>query len=372
MGTHLPVALARPQLPPYERLAPYLAQVDAAQFYTNGGPMSELLRHRLADHFGLHERSVVMASSGTAAITGLLLASAGRAQPERPYCICPSFTFVATAMAVQACGYIPYLVDIGKETWALDPVRLISLPCFERVGAVVVVAPFGKTMDLQGWQRFVEQTGLPVVVDAAACFDTLDAAAVLQTNVPLAISLHATKTLSTAEGGLMLGGDPEVMKRAAAAVNFGFLNARISEVAGFNGKLSEYHAAVGLADLDAWAEKRAGFLSTAAAYEAAAQSVGLEGILVNTERATPYANFLARNAESAARVTAAMDAEGIGWRRWYGYGLDGQPAFSHCFVEPLPITTEVSRCLVGLPFSLDLGSATAARVVKVVSAAAGY
>jgi len=371
MKNRLPVAVNRPQLPPYERIATFLAGVDAARFYTNGGALSELLRERLAEHFGLGKSNVGVTSSGTAAITGLLLATAGRAKPERPYCLCPSFTFVATAMAAQTCGYIPWLVDVDSETWAIEPEVLKTLPGLERVGAVVVVAPLGRMVALQKWHKFTEQCGVPVVVDAAACFDTIDPKEVLQTNVPVAISLHATKTLSTAEGGLMLSGSSMLVERAMAAVNFGFLITRRSELPGFNGKLSEYHAAIGLADLEGWNEKQSGFLSTAAAYEATAQSERLQGIITNSLRATPYAHFLARDATTAARVTSAMDAEGIGWRRWYGYGLDGQPAFKGCLVEALPNTDKITSCLIGLPFSWDLGPETAERIVKTISMAAG-
>lgn len=334
--------------------------------------MCEALRLRLVDHYGLDERLVALAGSGTAAITALLLAAAGRARPERPLCLCPSFTFVATAAAAQACGYTPWFVDIDPESWALDPLQLECLQGIDRVGAVLVVAPFGRMVDLHAWDSFSGRTGLPVVVDAAACFDTLDPVALRGTRIPVAVSLHATKTLSTAEGGIMLCGDAGLVGRAAAAVNFGFVDARVSMVPGFNGKLSEYHAIVGLADLDGWARKRAGFLGTAAAYATAAREIGLaDRILVNTTRATPYAHFIARSEAEAGKVTQALEAQGIEWRRWYGNGLAGQPAFSDCPAKPLPVTGDVASRVLGLPFSEDLDRMTVVRILQAIAGVSG-
>lgn len=200
-----------------------------------------------------------LASSGTAAITGLLLATAGRAGAARPLCVCPSYTFVATAVAAQSCGFTPFFADIDRQTLALSPEDVAALPEIGRVGAVVVVAPFGMMVDLAPWHDFSARTRIPVIVDAAACFDTVRPDAIRKSAVPVAVSLHATKTFSSAEGGLILCSDTDVVQRANKALNFGFEIARISEGPSLNGKMSEYHAMVGLADLEGWPEKRARF-----------------------------------------------------------------------------------------------------------------
>ena len=396
-----PIALSRPALPTADRLAPYLAQIDAARFYTNFGPLQDRLRHRLAGHLGIDPGGVGLAASGTLALAGLLLATAGRARPDRPFCACPSFTFPATAAAAQIAGYVPCLADIDPGTWALDPAAVAALPQADRLGAVLVVAPFGRMVDLHAWAAFSDRHGVAVAVDAAACFDTLDPAAITATRVPVAVSLHATKTLSTAEGGLMLCGDPEIVTGAVAALNFGFIADRSSAVPGLNGKLSEYHAAVGLADLDGWVAKRAGFLGAARAYAAAAEAAGIgvetgngaghggqaaasvaasdapsdaasDGagarLVVSPQAALPYAHLLARDGAGAARACAALSAAGIGWRRWYERGLHRQPAFADAPRGPLQASEDLAERLVGLPFAPDLADADAVRVVDVLRA----
>jgi dTDP-4-amino-4,6-dideoxygalactose transaminase len=126
------VLVCRPWLPPAEALIPYLRRADAARFYTNHGQLAGELTARLAAFYGLEARNAVLASNGTAAITGAILASAGRARADRDLCICPAYTFVATAVAAASCGYQPFLVDVDAETWALSPERLAGLPQLQR------------------------------------------------------------------------------------------------------------------------------------------------------------------------------------------------------------------------------------------------
>ncbi|WP_373502081.1 DegT/DnrJ/EryC1/StrS family aminotransferase [Aestuariivirga sp.] len=360
--------VCRPRLPPAARILPYLARADQARHYTNHGQLSEELARRLCDVFGVDRRRGVLASSGTAGLTGAMLAVAGRGRPEKSLCICPAFTFVATAIGAVTAGYEPYVVDIDAESWTLDPVALRNLPALKDAGVVVPVAPMGRTPDLDAWQAFQDDTGIPVVMDAAACFDTLDTAQLRRCSFPVMISLHATKTLSTAEGGLVLCGSDESAGLVTRALNFGFFESRESVGPSINGKLSEYHAAVGLADLDSWEEKRAGFLRTAASYRAAAQRHGLGNrIITDTDHANPYAHFLARDAEGADRAARALSQHHFDTRRWYSNGLQAQPFLARARRSPVPVTEDLAARLLGLPCACDLDPAKIDRIVQIIA-----
>ena len=104
------------------------------------------------------------------------------------------------------------------------------------------VAPFGAPFNIEEWDEFHRVTGIPVVIDAAAGFDTASAGL-----SPVMISLHATKAMGIGEGGLILCRDNNLAEQIRAARNFGFLGERVAEIPGMNAKLSEYGAAVGLA-----------------------------------------------------------------------------------------------------------------------------
>ncbi|MFN3722128.1 MAG: DegT/DnrJ/EryC1/StrS family aminotransferase [Paracoccaceae bacterium] len=366
------IRVSRPLMPTFEQLSPFLRQIDAARFYTNGGLLQGKLQHALAAHFGLQSDSIGLAGSGTAAIIGLLLGTAGRAMPSRPLCVCPAYTFAATACAAIACGYRPYLADVDPHSWALDPATVEALPDIAQVGAVIVVAPYGRAIDLAGWQAFSLRTGVSVVVDAAASFDTLPIPQITASGLPVAISLHATKTLSTVEGGLMICTDAALMRRAMSALNFGFDDRNICAIPGFNGKISEYHAAVGLADLAAWPQKRAAFLMTAAHYAKAAALCRISGrISVNTVAALPNALFIARDRAEADRVAMALGSRRIDTRRWYGGGLHTHPAYHDAPRTALPVTEVIAGQVLGLPFSVDLPPHDVHGIVEVIARTLG-
>ena len=78
--------------------------------------------------FRVPRHGVVSASSGTAALVGAILATAGRATVDRPLAYPPALTFVATAIAVEQCGYQVYLADASSDDWILDVRALSSHP----------------------------------------------------------------------------------------------------------------------------------------------------------------------------------------------------------------------------------------------------
>src|SRR5687768_8800347 len=105
-GRHIPVL--RPQLPDAERLLPYLRRIDASRLYTKYGPLVTQLEARLTRHLALPAGGRASASSRTAGRVGAILAVAGRATGRRPLALVPDYTFVATAVAAEQCGFRPH------------------------------------------------------------------------------------------------------------------------------------------------------------------------------------------------------------------------------------------------------------------------
>ncbi|WP_053068280.1 DegT/DnrJ/EryC1/StrS family aminotransferase [Synechococcus sp. GFB01] len=323
--SEISIPVNRPRLPTAERLLPYLREIDATRQYSNFGPLQTRLQRSLADHHGVGAANLALAASGTAALLALIQAIVGGPSERRPLCLCPSYTFVGTAAAIRLARLQPFLLDVDPLSWALNPASLETCPELERAALVLVVAPYGRPPDLDAWQTFTRRTGIPVIVDAAACFDSIDAAAVVRGSIPVAVSLHATKTFSTGEGGLILAADPQLIDRAARALNFGFRDDRSSSGPCFNGKLSEYHAAVGLAELEGWATKRQGFLLAARSYaRRAARSGWSHALHVREDHACPYALLMAADQPQAKTIEAELSRAHVGWRHWYGWGLHRQ------------------------------------------------
>jgi dTDP-4-amino-4,6-dideoxygalactose transaminase len=363
-----PVRVLRPQLPRAEALLPYLREIDGNRLYSNFGPLEQRFEQRLGAALGAPAGGVVCASNGTSALVAAILAEAGRATVERPFALMPAYTFVATAVAAQECGYAPWLADVSATDWMLDPGRIAGLD-LSRVGVVVVVSAYGRAVPQAPWVAFAERTGIPVLIDGAACFESAAAdPATALGPLPLMLSLHATKSLASGEGGAVASTDPARIARIGQALNFGFHHSRDSRVPSTNGKMSEYHAAVGLADLDDWPRKQAAFASVHAAFRAAFDAAGLSAHVHGAPQVC--SSYLLLDCGDDDRARAVQDAlrdAGVEYRHWYGLGLHRQSFFADCAREPLPVTDALAPRLIGLPMAPDLDSGSVARVVAAVA-----
>jgi dTDP-4-amino-4,6-dideoxygalactose transaminase len=362
----------RPLLPNAERLLPYLQRIDATRVYTNFGPLALEFEARLARALSLPMGTVASSGTGTAALMGAIFARAGEASAERPLALMPSYTFVATAVAAQRCGYQPWLADVGED-WLLDPHALLSHPQLPRVGFVMPVATFGRPVPQAPWQEFSARTGIPVIIDGAAAFETVSAdPSRYLGSLPVVLSLHATKSLATGEGGCIACTDVDLVTRVVRALNFGFQFSRESLGPSLNGKLSEYHAAVGQAELDAWPDKQEAFASVVACYRRLADEMGFGQRLVTAPTiSSSYVLLHCEDGVEAARVQAALRAARVEFRLWYGQGVHAQAWFAHAGRDALPMTESLAPRLIGLPMALDLRESDIMRVLNAAAKGLG-
>jgi dTDP-4-amino-4,6-dideoxygalactose transaminase len=360
------IPVLRPRLPATEHLLPYLRRIEANRIYANFGPLALELEQRLVEHFGLPTAGLVSASSGTTALVAAILATSGRATAARPYALMPSYTFVATAVAAELSGYQPALADIDRQDWSLDAERLRQHPLLDRAGVVIVVAPFGRAFDQAPWEAFRRDTGIPVIIDAAAGFEFVsDHPARCLGSVPVMLSFHATKSFATGEGGCIACSDVGLVQRVGQALNYGFNDSRLSRSPSTNGKMSEFHAAVGLAELDGWQDKRAAMSAVAAEYRRQLHDVGLAGsLLAAPDVSSSYVLYRAADASEAESLRHSLELANLGYRLWYGEGLRNQPHFSTAPGEPLPTTEVVAPLVIGIPTAPDLTPAQIALVVQ--------
>src|SRR5579863_998527 len=360
--SHIPVM--RPRLPSASDILPYLKAIDSQRWYSNWGPLVTRLEDQLARRLGLSSHSVVTTSNCTAGLTVALLA---RDVPAGAFCLMPSWTFSATPHAARAAGLIPWFHDVDPLTWALDPdvVAVTVKQMHTRPGAVIVVSPFGAPLDMHAWEDFEDRTGIPVIIDAAAGFDT-----VRPSHIPCVVSLHATKILGAGEGGFIATTDSHLTGRIRCCCNFGFRDSRVALFPAMNAKMSEYHAAVALTSLAAWPSTRAEHARISQYYHEALApppNVSLQpGYSDGWVSST--ANVLLPPGSSAA-ISQRLAEAGVETRSWWGAGCHSQPAFEDCPRDPLPVTEDLGSRVLGLPHILDLRRQDVDRVVQAISAA---
>lgn len=349
MITPRKIPVAKPRLPRLEALAPYIARIDDARWYSNFGPLCGEFEARLAARFGLPPEGVVTISNATVGLTLALRAAGAR---SGALCMLPSWTFSASVHAAIDAGLTPFFVDVDAEgllTPAIAHEALKAAPA--DIGAIMPVAVCGQPIDPAIWDAFTRETGLPVVLDAAPGFDGARAGAGL-----VAVSLHATKVLGVGEGGFVMSSDPSLVASVRQRSNFGFLGTREAQLCGTNGKLSEYAAALGLAGLDEWDARRDAFRSAALRYREKLADAPGATLPAGWGSAWVSTTCVVRLPEPACLmpVLDALHGAGVETRAWWGRGMHKHRAFADYPRLALPETERLAETVLGLPFYIDM------------------
>lgn len=368
-----PIPVARPLLPLARDLHPYLERIDRQRVYSNWGPLVQELSQRLCDTFAVTSGQVVAANSGMSALMGAILATAGYATPKRRLAIVPDYTFAATALAARLCGYEVVLAPCNRASWSFCPADLVAhSDLLKDAGLVIPVSPFGRPVVQTPWVQFQVETTIPVVIDAAACFEAL---ARQQPDVtgplPVALSFHATKSFATGEGGCVVTDTVSRANKVVQALNFGFSGSRNSAMESFNGKMSEYAAAIGLAELDGWPQKLAGHMGCFERYISALGDLGNGRRLWGPpEISSSYVLLQCSSGRESSHLIQYLDRRGIGTRLWYGTGLRDQTQFATARQVLGSVGERLDpQTLVGLPTAPDLSAQDIGRVCGAIRSA---
>lgn len=249
------IPFLKPNVVTLELYKNYLLEIDNNQIYTNFGPLNKKFEERVLLEYFNNSGALTTVNNAT---MGLTLAIAQLKRPNSKYALMPSFTFSATPLAALWCGLEPYFIDITDDDWSMSVVQLeqVLKELGDEVAVVVPYATFGNFLDISFYQK-IQESGIPVVIDAAPCFGTsynqkhfgqeFDGAVVF--------SFHATKPFGIGEGGMVYSQNVEIIRGIKTSSNFGYSGKRESIMLGTNAKMSEYYAALGLATLDIYQEK---------------------------------------------------------------------------------------------------------------------
>ena len=368
------IRVQQPVLPEPAAIMGYFQASRDAGFYANGGPCSRELARRLEDYLGNRAFCIPVANC-TVGLMAALRALCGAPDPRRPIVLTPSYTFTATACAVEWAGFEPVFVDIEPAGWHLDPAALEHALEHHagRVAGVLACATFGTAptrTQREAWRAACASHEVPLLVDSAAGFGSIDEygsrlGALGDVEV---FSFHATKPFAIGEGGLITTPDAETAAEIGRLLNFGLEpGTRVSTEVGFNGKLSELHAATGLAMLDMFDEvlrTRRLHASTARSLLHGSGAVAQRG----ADRSTwQFLQLLLPDAATRAAVVAAAPAAGIEVRTLHDPPLHRHPAFAHrASAGSLPVTDDIAARSISLPMANGLTRTDGERIAALV------
>ena len=367
------IPLLKPKLPEWSQLKEYISESESRGHYSNFGPCHAQLTDVLADHYSIDSSSICLFSSATSALSLLILYYKEISHKISFTVALPSWTFAASAQSIKAVGADILFFDTD-EFGFLD-IDAIDKVCDEQeqlINAVLFVVPFGSlyTSYLKRLEDFQSKHGVPVIIDCAAGFSSLSSS-----RLPTVVSTHATKFMPTAEGGFLVCEDDELISHLKASTNFGFCGSRESVVLGCNAKMSEYHAAIGLAFMNHYLEDRINtYQDQFIEYKRLIDHYcpGSIEIFLNTSQ-VPVSTFNIKLKDESELLIDDLSIQlfrdhGIETRRWWNLPLHKHSIFSSSTsYDHLTNTNKLHQSVIGIPFGPHLNAQSQEFVVRSLS-----
>lgn len=249
-----PILVTHPYMPPKETVMKYLDSLWETRWLTNNGPLVKQLEASLKDKLSVGD--IVVFANGH-----LALDSALRIYdfPVGSEVITTPYTFVSTTNAIEMNGLKPVFCDIKESDCTIDESKIEGL-ITEKTVAICPVHVYGFPCNVEKIEKIAKNYGLKVIYDSAHAFGVrLNGKGIAEFGDMSMFSMHATKVFHTVEGGAVAFSEKSLREKLMMQKSFGLKDKEDAMKAALNAKMSDMHAAVGLANLesfDAQVEKR--------------------------------------------------------------------------------------------------------------------
>lgn len=341
------ILITKPFLPPQEVYQSYLDGIWKRQWLTNMGPLANDLELQLKNILKI--KHLLFVTNGTVA-----LQMAIKALELKGEIITTPFSFVATTSSIVWENCKPIFVDIEEKSLNIDANK-IEAAITDKTSAILATHVYGNPCDVEKIGKIAEKHNLKVIYDGAHAFGVeINGKSIFDYGDISTCSLHATKLYHSSEGGLVFTKNATLLKKLAYIRNFGFDGPENFAELGLNAKNSEFHAAMGLANLkylEIIHEKRK-FLSLR--YDEKLKTLKARRPIwhSDSENNFSYYPIIFDNEELMLKCIEDLKAHEIFTRRYFYPSL----ADSLPYVEKqsLSITENVSKKVLCLPLYFDL------------------
>lgn len=239
--------VGRPNIGDRERFMTRVNELLDRRWFTNNGPLALEFEQKIADTVGV-KHCVAMCNATIA------LEIAIRALGLKGEVIMPSYTFVATAHALQWQEITPVFADIDPRTHNIDPATIERL-ITPRTTGIIGVHVWGRPCDTAALEGIAGKHGLKLMFDAAHAFGCSHRGRMIGSfGACEVLSFHATKFLNAFEGGAVVTNDDDLAAAMRLMRNFGFEGYDRVIYVGTNGKMTEICAAMGLTSVESIAD----------------------------------------------------------------------------------------------------------------------
>lgn len=350
------------------------AEIDAAvQVMRSGrlvqGSVVRQFEERFAEMTGA--RHAIATSNGTTALQlvyHVLL-------PRDAAAIVPAWTFIATASMVRARPAVPRFADVHADRFTID-VRSAEQHLTADTHLIVPVHLYGNPVEIDEVEAFAARHRLHVVYDAAQShLATWRGKGLGAFGDAVTYSFYPTKNMTTGEGGMVTTNDDALAAELRVVRDHGMRTRYLHEALGFNYRLTDVFAAVGLEQLKRLEEWTAARRANAARLDS--MLAGVAGITTPTVAAHGehvyhlYTIRLDRSRFSCTRdeFAAALAAEGCGYAVHYPRPLTRQPVFLNdlgIICPPLPVAEQLAEEVLSLPVHPMLTDTQVSQVAEAV------
>jgi dTDP-4-amino-4,6-dideoxygalactose transaminase len=236
--------VGRPNIGNRDALLARINDMLDRRWLSNDGPLVQEFERRICELLGV-EHAVAMCNATVA------LEIASKALDLRGEVILPSYTFIATAHALQWQGITPVFADMEPESHNIDPAKIEAL-ITPRTTGIVGVHVWGRACDTEAIEVIAAKHNLRVMYDASHGFGCSVGGRMLGNFGSCEVfSFHATKFINCFEGGAVVTNNGALAEKMRLMRNFGFAGYDNVIYLGVNGKMSEVCAAMGLTNLEA-------------------------------------------------------------------------------------------------------------------------
>jgi dTDP-4-amino-4,6-dideoxygalactose transaminase len=365
------IHVGRPNIGNRERLFERINTIIDTRYLTNSGPFERELEHRICEILDV-QHCVAMCNATVA------LEIAIRALNLRGEVIVPSFTFVATAHALQWQEITPVFCDIDPKTHNLDPGKVEAM-ITPRTTGIIGVHLWGRACDVDALNEIARRHRLKLLFDSAHALGcSYQGKMIGGFGDAEVFSFHATKFINSGEGGVVVTNDVALAARMQLMKNFGFAGYDNVIDIGTNGKMNELSAAMGLTNLESLEEftsiNRANFET----YEHDLAEIRGLSLLRYDEKNSPNYQYVVVEVDTREigltrdQLLSVLHAENVLARRYFYPGVHRMEPYRSLFPGAralLPQTEAVADRVLVLPTGTGVTSADIRKICAIIGSA---
>lgn len=360
--------VGRPNIGDRERLISRINDLLDRRWLTNNGPFVQEFEQRVADYLGV-KHCIAMCNATVA------LEIAIRAMGMTGEVIVPSFTFIATAHALQWQEITPVFCDVDPRSHNIDPGRIEEM-ITPRTTGIIGVHVWGRPCEIEVITEIADKHHLKLLFDAAHAFGcSYKQRMIGNFGDAEVLSFHATKFFNTFEGGAVTTNDDDLARKIRLMKNFGFAGYDNVIYIGTNGKMNEVSAAMGLTGLDSLDKFIESNLANYNQYRQELEEIpGLRFILYDETERCNFQYIIVEIDEEVTHLNRdilveILNSENVLARRYFYPACHHMEPYKSYFPHAgllLPETEKLVQKVMSLPSGTAVGPQEISRVCQII------